>query len=334
MTFLTPTNLTKAYCNCLALERGLDPVGYAANFTDAVLVEIPLPWKVDMYTDAKVLPIEVIQLLDLWRQRFMEGHPYDHRPLAIAPDQEYSREGFRRVIFFKKPEGLFSQYQRSEYSVPVDQFGALVWALHEAPETLTDFEAYRLDRPQSVRDILVCTHGTVDTACAKFGYPLYRYMRQNFSNAETQIWRVSHFGGHVFAPTLMDMPTGHYWAYVEQAQADQIMDRLGPVDQLRNHYRGWGGIGNSFLQTLDFALWQEHGWGWMQTPKYGEVLTQDPDEQWADVRLQYAVTPDQIITVEARIEVTHTLETETNTGHDHTHAYPQYRVAHKTHTIG
>lgn len=329
MTFLTQTNLIKEYCNCLALDRGLEPVGYAGNFTDAVLVELPLPWKVDMYTDDKIIPVEILKLLDLWRQRYMEGLPYDHSPLVIAPDKAYSQEGLRRVIFFKKPEGAFSQYTRSEYMIPPEQVGPLVWALHEAPENIPNFEAYRLAGVENVRDILVCTHGTVDTACAKFGYPLYKHLRDHYDDDQTHIWRVSHFGGHVFAPTMMDMPTGHYWAYIEQPQAEQIMQYSGDVDNLRNHYRGWAGIGNGFLQTLEFDLWQEHGWDWIHYPKRGEILTQDPSDQWADVKLEYTLPQGETVTVQARVEVSHTLETKTNTGRDHTYAYPQYRVANK-----
>lgn len=88
--------------------------------------------------------------------------------------------------------------------------GTLAWALYEAREQLPTFERYRVPDADKVRDILVGTHGTIDVACAKFGYPLYRHLRDTYADEGLRVWRVSHFGGHVFAPTLMDMPTGHY----------------------------------------------------------------------------------------------------------------------------
>ena len=53
---------TKTYCNVLAIQRGLDPVGSAGHFEDAVIIEIPLPWKKGIYEDASVLSPQVIEL--------------------------------------------------------------------------------------------------------------------------------------------------------------------------------------------------------------------------------------------------------------------------------
>ena len=84
--------------------------------------------------------------------------------------------------------------------------------------------------PETLLDWLpFCTHGTVDVACARFGYPLYRYLRDGFGGEEggVRVWRASHFGGHVFAPTLIDLPSGLYWAYVTPAQARPLIERSG-----------------------------------------------------------------------------------------------------------
>lgn len=118
---------------------------------------------------------------------------------------------------------------------------------------------------------MVCKHGTVDAARAKFGYPLYKYLRKNHASDELRVWRVSHFGGHVFAPTLMDMPLSHYWAYVEEEQAAQIIQRSGNVRDLRGHYRGWAGLDNSFLQAAEREMWQCEGWDWFAYQKFGQI---------------------------------------------------------------
>ncbi|GAB4508334.1 MAG: sucrase ferredoxin [Anaerolineae bacterium] len=326
---------TKLYCNCLALERGLDPVGYAGNFQDAIVIEMPLPWKRDMMQQAGVLPQPITDLLALWLQRYLEGQGYPHLPMVIAPDAEYSQDGYHRVMLYTRPAGLFAQFEKVEYLVPVEAVGTLVWALYEDRAVLPQFEAYRLPESQHIRDILVCTHGTVDAACAKFGYPLYKHMRETYSDETLRVWRVSHFGGHVFAPTLMDMPTGHYWAYVENKQAAQIIQRDGDVNTLRGHYRGWAGLGDSFQQTVEYELWQQHGWAWFDYPKSGETTAQDDnahDPQWGEVRLRYT-TPDQpeAAAVEMRVEVVGKVETPHTTGEESTYAYPQYRAV-KTET--
>ena len=234
----SPQGSAKCYCNVLAMQRGLDPAGSAGDFEDAVIIEIPLPWKNDMYQQAGVLPQEVINLLGVWLQRYHEGLPYNHTLLMVVPDPAYSRPGFRCVMYYSRPLGRFARYDKVEYLVPESEYGALIWSLFEAKTDLARFEAYRQPGADLIRDLLVCTHGTVDAACAKFGYPLYKYLCQHHASDHLRVWRVSHFGGHVFAPTLIDMPLGHYWGYLDLPLAEQIVTQQGPVDTLHGHYRG------------------------------------------------------------------------------------------------
>ncbi len=323
-----PTN-EKSYCNVAAMALGLDPAGHAGSFDDAILLETPLPWKREIYQTAGLLPQQMIDLLALWLERYRAGQPYNHRPLMIAPDRDYARDGYRRLIFYRRATDAFARYEKQEYVVPDDQVGALAWALYEAREQLPAFERYRIPEADAVRDILVCTHGTIDVACAKFGYPLYRELRDSYATDELRVWRVSHFGGHVFAPTLMDLPTGHYWAYVEGEQAEQIIRRNGDVRALRGHYRGWSGMGRSFAQVAERELWQREGWAWFDYAKCGEVLEQDPDEehpQWANVRIVCRHSGGMEMAYRAHVAVAQTIETVPSTGRAETTSYPQYVV--------
>ncbi len=231
---------------------------------------------------AGTLPQPIIDLLDHWLQQYQAGRGYPHYLLVVAPDPTYSCAGFRRVMFYRRPAGLFSHFDKAEYLVPVDEMGA---ALYEARAELPRFEPYRVPECDPMRDILVCTHGTVDTACAKFGYPFYKHMRGTYSNERLRVWRVTHLGGHVFAPTLMDMPSGHFWAYVGAEQAAQIVRRDGDPGTLRDYYRGWAGLSDGFLQAAECELWQQQGWTWFDYPKTGEILAQANDK-WAEVRIR------------------------------------------------
>jgi hypothetical protein len=258
----------------------------------------------------------------------------------IAPDPQYSRPGFRRVMFYTRPKGAFARYDKVEYLVPDDRFGALIWAHYEAPDDLPRFEQYRESRADAVRDILVCTHGTVDAACARFGVPLYNYLRKQHADESLRVWRVSHFGGHVYAPTIMDMPLGHYWAYVEAPQAEQIVAQRGPVETLRGHYRGWSGLEYGLMQAAEREMWQREGWDWFEYHKVGTVLAQDPspdgaehEPQWAEVRVEFSGT-NIAGAYEARVEVCEPITTEYATGKPDTHAYRQYVVTRLVKTAG
>lgn len=316
---------TRCYCNVMAQERGLDPVGTAGHFQDAVLLEAKLPWTPELYKQAGVLPQEAIDLLALWLERYYAGEGYPHRPLMIAPDPDYSQPGMRRLMVYSRPDGPFAAYDKVEYLVPEDQLGTLLWALFEARDTLAQFEPYRDPQQDSTRELLVCTHGTVDAACAKFGYPLYKHLRDHYASDALRVWRVSHFGGHVFAPTLMDMPTGHYWAYVDEPQAGQIARRCGDVRDLYGYYRGWAGLKPGFLQAAERELWMQQGWGWFDTLKTGQVIEQDPDAenpQWADVQIDFAEADTQRF----RVEVGDSLMVTPSSASQDERAFPQYHV--------
>lgn len=323
-----PSPASLSYCNCLALERQLDPAGSAGDFDDAVLMELPLPWPGDLYTNAAALPPEVRDLVALWVARYEETGEYRHRQLVIAPDPAYSQAGRRRVLFYTRPAGLMTRFEKLEYQVPEAELGAFVWSLYEDRAALPRFERYRAPQADGLRDLLVCTHGSVDVACAKFGYPLYKALRARYADAATRVWRVSHFGGHVFAPTMMDMPTGRYWAYVDAKQAEQIAARTGEVAALRGHYRGWAGAPYGFAQAAECEVWQREGWAWFDVPKRCKVIAQEEaeDPSWAEVRLEFNDSEGRAGAYHARVEVSHTVETPPQSGSAETYGYPQYQV--------
>ncbi|HXF64362.1 MAG TPA: sucrase ferredoxin [Caldilineaceae bacterium] len=323
---------SREYCNVAAQALGLDPAGHARYFEDAVVVETPLPWKRTMYERAGALPQEMIDLLALWRARYQAGQPYNHCPLMVAPDPAYSQPGHRRIIFFSRQPGPIAHFDRVEYLAPEDEVGPLVWALYEAQAELERFEPYRVAAApagRQARDLLVCTHGSVDVACGKFGYPLYRRLRDEYANDSLRVWRVSHFGGHVFAPTLLEMPTGHFWAYVGEAQAEQIALRCGDVAGLRGHYRGWAGMLGGFAQAAECATWQREGWAWFDYAKACRVAAADTDEthpHWMELEIDFVRPGGTQGCYEVRVEIGGQVYTRPHTGRSEAYTYPQYVV--------
>ncbi len=360
----TTTAVTKSYCNLLARQKGLDPAGHAGSFDDLVVLETPLPWKRSMYEKADPLPQALLDLYALWLEAYRAGHGYPHRALMVAPDAAYSRQGFRRVMFYSRPHprplspeargenaitesdrdsvddssngrsGAFARYGKVEYLVPESELGALVWAWYQSRDELPRFDNWRDAASDATRDLLVCTHGTVDAACARFGYPLYDRLRKQHADEGLRVWRVSHFGGHVFAPTLMDMPTGHFWAYVEPPQAAQIVRRDGDVTALRGHYRGWAGMEPGFMQAAERELWQRYGWPWLDFRRAGSVRAQDEaheEPQWADVQIEYTTLDGSVKgCYQARVEIRASIETISTTGNPTPAPYEQYVVTSST----
>jgi hypothetical protein len=310
------------FCNVLAREKGLDPIGYAGVADIFIALELPLPWPRGLWQSA-ALPREVLELVAVWYGDTATPRPR-LRPLVIAPEAPTS--GHRRVLVYHRPEGLFANYHKREYLLPEAQAGALIWALLMTPERLTDYDRYLVD--QLSRDILVCTHGAVDAACARFGFPTYKSLKRGFADETTRLWRVSHFGGHVFAPTLLELPAGRYWAYMESGKPERLLAREGDVRELYGHYRGWSALESGFLQAAEREVWMREGWGWFEYEKRGVTLSQDPAEEpsWAEVRLEFRNAGGTEGAYEARVELGVPIETLPSTGYEETYAYPQYRV--------
>ncbi|MEM8857270.1 MAG: sucrase ferredoxin [Chloroflexota bacterium] len=317
------------YCNVMAMQQGIDPAGNAGSFEDAVITEVPLPWKADMFSDESVLTKESLKLREIWFEEYQRTGKFPHRPLLIAPDDDYSVPGMRRMMFFDRPTGPFATYQKFEYLVPEDQVGALSWTFFQDKPALSKFEEFKVPNGDQIRDIMVCTHGTVDVACARFGIPVFKKLKKKYGSDRLRIWRVSHFGGHLFAPTLIDMPTGHYWAYVEEEQAAQIIERDGDPADVRGHFRGWAALPNGFPQAAEREMWQQEGWDWFDYSKSCTITAQDEAQErpkWAEVEITFKDKSGKNGLYAARVERAVPIDTIGKTNGDKLHPYPQYSV--------
>ncbi|MDX1521984.1 MAG: sucrase ferredoxin, partial [Anaerolineae bacterium] len=205
----------------------------------------------------------------------------------------------------------------------------LITALFAGGEPLQSFGPYRQQSDQ-LREIFVCTHGSRDVCCGQTGYPIYeilRTMNPIQANIPIRAWRVSHNGGHKFAPTILDFPYGHHWGHFEIPALLPLVERRGSVDTLLRFYRGWTGLDNKFLQMAERAVWQREGWAWLDYEKSGEILSLDEAGQWAEVRLDYR-SPDGARSgaYTARLEASGRVQTLAKSGYGALEWVDQYRV--------
>lgn len=254
-------------CALFAKAHREDPIGTAFSYESWLVVEAPTPWPSDVW-DSDLVPPALRTLARTARERGLRL-----RPLAIAPDPEYSRRGYTRLLHLRRPTVPFAVYMKDEFLVPSDEVDPLVGALVAQPVAPPRFERYRQDSAH-IRDLLVCTHGSQDACCAAFGYPVYRLLRDRYaaaSGGRLRAWRVSHFGGHRFAPTLIDFPAGHYWGQLGAEALERLIRRAGPLPDLRRCYRGWAGLG-FFEQVAEREILRREGWAWITYLKSGSVL--------------------------------------------------------------
>jgi hypothetical protein len=245
-------------CSLASAASGEDPLGSAWATSRYLLVELALPWEYDLLA-GKRIPAGLREFVD---ELYEAGS--DWGLIGMAPDDKYSVPGLVRVIDLALPEPPFRGYARSVYLIPPDELVAALRVMADDPGA-AHLDAYRQE-PAATRDLLVCTHGAVDACCAKFGYPVYRRLRQIAAESElpdpVRVWRCTHFGGHRFAATVLDMPEGRYWGRLEGRHLPHLVRRDVPMAELRGCYRRWAALPHPLQQIAEGEAFVRGDWAW------------------------------------------------------------------------
>lgn len=254
----TPEATSKMrFCSIVSAESGEDPIGSSWHMERYVLVELPLPWKYNALESIHAPEGLGPLLTELWEL----GHRWGF--IGFAPDEDYRAAGMTRVIDYRLPPAQFARYARTEYLFPTGRVVELLRLMATDPEN-DELAACRIPADPECRDIFACTHGAIDACCATFGFPIYTLLRHMARNPEhrLRVWRCTHFGGHRFAATMLDMPEGRYWGHLEARDLGPLIRRDGPFADLRHRYRGWAALPDPLQQVAEGAAFLRAGWEW------------------------------------------------------------------------
>ena len=310
------------FCSLVAKENNEPLIGTAVPFDHLLAIELDPPWPRDAWQAAQV-PAGLSAILNR-----VAGRGIKVRPQALLPDAQRSQRGLKRVLFFQRPAEAFATYFPLEFFLPDTQIIPLIEALLERPDDLVHFNSYRQANTHQ-RDLLVCTHGSRDICCGKFGYGLYTALQEHplVISGQVRVWRTSHTGGHRFAPTLIDLPYGHYWGHLDVDILPALLERHGSVEALLPHYRGWSGL-SPLEQIAEREIWRAEGWAWLDYHKVGQMLHLDETRDTAVVRLDfYNPHNDQADAYQAHIHSDGTVVTLKSSGDASLAQVKRYRVS-------
>lgn len=254
----TPEATSKMrFCSVVSVESGEDPIGSSWHTERYVLVELPLPWKYNALESVHAPEGLGPLLLELWEL----GHRWGF--IGFAPDEEQSAAGMTRVIDYQLPAAPFARYDRTEYLFPTGRAVELLRLMATDPEN-GELATCRVAADPECRDVFVCTHGAIDACCATFGYPVYTLLRHmaRTPGHRLRVWRCTHFGGHRFAATVLDMPEGRYWGHLDARDLGPLIRRDRPFADLRHRYRGWAALPDPLQQVAEGAAFLHAGWEW------------------------------------------------------------------------
>lgn len=252
MSIPLPLATESPRCSDYAREHEIEPGGTALAPEVLVLVEVPEPWPkpVAKHEDMKQLVLAA------------QGHPEQVRLLAAIPHDDSAP---RLIVLRPTDTGM----QRTERLLGIDPAAAL-------REMLADIGgAETLVAEGAARTMLVCTQGSHDVCCGVDGAEFASAFERRRDDVE--VFRVSHTGGHRFAPTAMTLPDGRMWAYLTPEVADAMIDRTAEPAIAADHCRGWWGAPTGPAQIAECAVFSLLGFE-LDGRRRSIEVTGGPDE--------------------------------------------------------
>ncbi|MBW4565294.1 MAG: sucrase ferredoxin [Mojavia pulchra JT2-VF2] len=307
------------FCSDYSRQTGEDVIGSATNYETYVLVECPPPWKSPAF-DSKWVPHNLKLLVEEVTRTKLPI-----KFLLIANDLSHKVDQ-TTLLIYQKQSGLSQGYRKHEFKLAtIDQVAAIVkkflWG------STPDYEK----ETSITREILVCTHGSHDKCCARHGNPFYFHAQNTISDLgldNVRIWKSSHFGGHRFAPTIIDLPEGRYYGILDQDSFKSILTRTGDIQCLNKIYRGWG-ILPTPIQILEKELILRHGWDWFNYKVVGKILEQSMDNNTVLAELTFEKSTGSLYTYQAKVikDETKTLQLKSSCNAHKPSVMVQYTIA-------
>lgn len=275
--------MDRFFCAEESRQAGEDPIGNGVFYHAYILVECPPPWA-PQALDSKTIPENLRRL----KAELAEILPSTRLLLIYNP--HLWQPNRTRWLLLRRQTGFAAGYDRQEFVVSGIEEVAPALKAH----LLNPDPGWPRNCPPS-RDILICTHGSNDQCCARYGHPFFRQavdLVRELGLDSVRIWQSSHFSGHRFAPTLIDFPEGRYYGRLDRDFFHQILTRTGDLNCLYQIYRGWGILPDP-VQVLERELIFQQGWDWFQHRVTYEIIDQTADESWNQIALNFQ-TPEGV----------------------------------------
>lgn len=263
---LLPASDEAPRCAVHAAGIGVDPGGTSISGDAIALIEVPLPWPKPVFASGMLEGF--MSMMDL-----MVGPT---RVLAEVP--EAGRSDSVRMTLHRRV-GARTQTFRFEADGTAGLRGLFAHlARHLPTEPITEHAGFALtESSENECAVLICTQGSHDVCCGSEGSRLaadfeavlqanstadhdVRLDGRPTSSGRVTVHRVSHTGGHRFAPTAMTLPDGRMWAGIDAGELAAILDRTGDAAALAPLCRGWWGAATGPAQIGERAVFAQVGW--------------------------------------------------------------------------
>ncbi len=247
-------------CADFTRDLAVDPGGSAIRADHLIAAELPLPWPKPVFAHPSLVGVKDA----------MGRAEAPTRVLAAVP----AVPGELRVVSWQRTDGTAI---RREWATDEARLAETVTAIAHGREP----QAELVSDPAPNAEVWICTQGSHDSCCGRDGTLLANDVADRFT--DVAIRRVSHTGGHRFAPTALTLPDGRMWAYLDPQGLEEILQHAGMPASLAERCRGWWGAEPGPAQVAERGLLTTEGWAWEYAPRSSEVISTADGETVVEV---------------------------------------------------
>lgn len=268
----------------------LDPGGTAIRADRFVVVDTPLPWPKPVFAHTQLDGVRDALVASPVTTRVLAAVPVDTSNGSGGGSGDGSSSAGERVgvaVYDRASGDGATEWHAVSHAAGLADLAAAVAATPVGGCPSTGPGVFADDRPVAMERpvVLVCTQGSHDVCCGSDGARFAAEVEA--MGADIVVRRVSHTGGHRFAPTLVTLPDGRMWADADLDLLRQVLWRTGHPSEVTDRCRGWWGAETGPAQVAERAVLAAAGWAVEPTDRSVAVQV-DPD----DDRIRCVVTAD------------------------------------------
>ena len=249
-------------CSEMTRELNVDSGGTGLRADLFLAVDVPLPWPKPVFNHQ--LLTGVTELLD--------SHSAPIRLLASVPEDN---NRLTVTAYQRKQKGHLdeSSLRRSQTTFhPSNLLDVLKGVLDEKKVE----DSIEIIQEEQARELWVCTQGSHDVCCGSEGTVLSLEADKNLEGVKVR--RVSHLGGHRFAPTAVTFPDGRMWSHLSMENLHEIFDETPIEEGLSKKCRGWSGLETGPEQIAEREGLNLYGWNWDKYERKATVISEEESE--------------------------------------------------------
>jgi len=243
-------------CSEITRSQEIDSGGTALRADLFLAVDVPLPWPKPVFNHQLLMGVEEL----------LSNHSFPLRLVASVPE---NNNALTLTAYTLNDDSL----NRQQWVFNPPDLSSLLERVLEG-QTIEGFE--EVPQEEQKRELWICTQGSHDVCCGSEGTSLALEASTKFS--EVEIRRVSHLGGHRFAPTAITFPERRMWSHLNMEDLQTIFGVSSIDDKLTRKCRGWCGSKTGAEQVAEREGLKIYGRDWDRYVRKSEIISEENSE--------------------------------------------------------